>query len=143
MPKIPKDKTLLQVYIDKSLASSLRSLVKMKYESFRGGLSKEVEDALRSWLAAHTSSTQILVSKAANPQPRTARVWEEVKQYLRRKYPKSYPAVISGMTIPASYIIEAISSLRGDDERTVRKWITRFEQHHLLKRIGAAAYEVI
>ena len=142
MPKIPKNKEMICIYIDKSLASGLRNLIKMKYESFRGGLSKEVEDALRSWLAAHTSSTHVSVSKA-NPQPRTARVWEEVKQYLRKKYPHSYPAVISGMTIPASYIIEAICSLRGDDERTIKKWITRFEQHHLLKRIGAAAYEVI
>jgi hypothetical protein len=142
MPKLPKDKEMICVYIDKSLAAKLRDLVKMKYEKFSGGLSKEVEDALRSWLAAHTSSTQILASKA-NPQPRTARVWGDVRAYLTRKYSKYYPAVLSGMTIPEGYIVEAICALRGDDDRTVKKWLGKFEKYHLIKRIGPAAYEVV
>jgi hypothetical protein len=50
MPRLPKGKVLLQVYVSEDLAKKLKSVVKEKYESLRGGLSQEVEQALRAWV---------------------------------------------------------------------------------------------
>ena len=94
MPKLPKGKTYLYVLIDEKVVDDLRKLVKMKYDSLRGGLSHEVEQALRAWLAAHTKGTQTLAMKV-NPQPKVLVVWEQVKEYLRRVY--DYEGLVTGL----------------------------------------------
>jgi uncharacterized membrane protein len=53
MPKLPKDKAGLYVYVDKQVADKLRKLVLIKYKTIYGHLSWEVEQALRAWIADH------------------------------------------------------------------------------------------
>jgi hypothetical protein len=140
MYKIPKDKTALHVLINKEVARRFRELVKMKHENLRGALSYEVEQALQAWLAAHTSGTQVLLKKT-NPQPRTARVWEQVKQFLKERY--GYVALGAGAQVPKAHVIEAIACLRGDDRRTIDGWLERFQKYKLLKAISPNVFEIV
>jgi hypothetical protein len=140
MYKIPKDKEALHVLISKEVMRKFREIVKMKHENLRGALSYEVEQALQAWIAAHTKGTQILASKA-NPQPRTVRVWEQVKQFLKERY--GYAGLVTGVQIPKAHVIEAIACLRGDDRRTIDGWLERFQKYKLLKPISPNVFEVI
>jgi hypothetical protein len=140
MYKVPKGKVRISVLIRKEIADRLWELIKMKYERPHGMLSYEVEQALQAWLAAHTRGAQVLATKA-NPQPRAVRVWEEVKRYLREQF--GYVCFPTGTQVPREHIIRAIAAIRGDDERTIRKWLERFQRYHLLKQISFDVFEVI
>jgi hypothetical protein len=54
MPKVPKDKVGVYIYIDKDLMKRFRELVKAKHELLHGALSYEVEQALAHWIMEHT-----------------------------------------------------------------------------------------
>jgi len=142
MPKLPKGKVQLLAYIDENLYKELRQLIKMKHEELRGALSKEVEDALRAWIAAHRSAhAQSAQISRVNPAPRIARAWEQVREYLRSAY--GYEAVITGSQIPKKLLINAIAAVRGSDPRTIRKWLSLFEHFKLIKWIAPNVVEVI
>jgi len=140
MPKLPKGKVRLEVLISEDVAKKFYELVKMKHENLRGALSYEVEQALRNWIAAHTSSTQILAKKS-NPQPKALVVWERVKEYLKRRL--DIPTIVAGMQVHKSFLIEAIAAVRGEDPRTIRKWLDKFIEYKLVKPLGPNVYEVI
>jgi metal-responsive CopG/Arc/MetJ family transcriptional regulator len=57
MPRVPKNKKLIGVYIDKEVVEQLRELVKTKYEG-QWGLSWEVEEAIRAWLRNNTQASK-------------------------------------------------------------------------------------
>jgi hypothetical protein len=76
-----------------------------------------------------------------NPPPRTAKVWAQVKEYLRERF--GYEVVISGVQIPRKHLIEAIIAVRGGQERTIRRWLREFEAFHLIKWISPQVCEVI
>jgi hypothetical protein len=89
MPRLPKGKVQLNIYLDEELAKKLRSVVKAKYESLRG-LSREVELALRAWLEkalppepsaleeARTRTTRVKSSTKSSRDGELERVKEEV-----------------------------------------------------------------
>jgi len=137
---LPKGKAYLCVLIDEKVVRDLRKLVKMKYNTMHGGLSWEVEQALRNWLAAHTQSTHVSAMRV-NPQPKTLLVWEQVKAYLRRRF--GYAGFMTGVQIVSDHLIQAIAAVRGDDERTIKKWIKKFQEGKLIKQISFKVYEVI
>ena len=117
MYKIPKGKVRICALISEDVAKKLRELVKMKYDTMHGGLSWEIEQALRAWLATHTESTQVSATRA-NPQPKVLTVWEQVKDWLRRAYGYAYLA--TGAQVPREHLVKAISAVRGSDPRTIR-----------------------
>jgi hypothetical protein len=89
MPRLPKGKVLLQVYVSEDLAKKLKSVVKEKYESLRGGLSQEVELALKAWLekplppepsalGARTRTTRVKSSTKSSRDGELERIKEEV-----------------------------------------------------------------
>jgi hypothetical protein len=140
MYKVPKGKVRICALVRKEIVDKLWELIKMKYERPHGAFSYEVEQALQAWLAAHTRGTQVLASKA-NPQPRTVRVWEQVKQFLKERY--GYAGFVTGVQIPKAHVIEAIACLRGDDRRTIDGWLERFQKYKLLKMISPNVFEVV
>jgi len=140
MYKIPKDKAQLHVLVSKDVVRDLRELVRMKYESLRGGLSWEVEQALRAWLAAQKIGTKFLATKL-NPQPKAAAVWEQVKDWLKKTY--GYVGFMTGVQIPRDHLVAAIASLRGCHPRTIKTWLENFQRYGLVKQIGPKVYEVV
>jgi len=148
VPKVPKGKVLAAVYLDKDLWEEFRRLVFTKHESFRGALSYEVEQALRNWLALHRSppgGREIQrnfskVSSKVDPTPKVLRAFEQVKEYLAKRF--NCP-VVEGSQVSRDHLIEAIANTRGTDPKTINKWFNLFERHKLVKHVAGKVYEVV
>jgi hypothetical protein len=134
------DKAVLRAYVSKEIYDQIRDLAWAKYGRFRGALSYEVEQALRVWLATHTQNAHKLLN-AANPQPKVARVFNQVKKFLEENL--GYVAIIPGQQIPRKHIMMAIANVRGPDDRTVKKWFDAFLANKLIKMITPELYEVL
>jgi hypothetical protein len=134
------DKAVLRAYVSKETHDRIRDLAWAKYGKFRGALSYEVEQALRAWLAQHTQDAHKILS-AANPQPKVARVFNQVKKYLEETL--GYVAIIPGQQIPRKHILMAIANVRGPDTRTVKTWFDAFLANKLIKMITPELYEVL
>lgn len=147
MPKVPKGKVLAAVYLDKDLWEEFRRLAFMKHDGFRY-LSYEVEQALRAWLALHRSppgGREIQrnfskVSSKVNPTPKVLRAFEQVKEYLAKKF--NCP-ITEGSQVSRDHLIEAIANTRGTDPKTISKWLNLFEKFKLVKHIAGKVYEVV
>lgn len=139
MPKIPKGKVGVFLYIDEHIWKEFRRLAFMKHESFHGALSYEVEEALRNWILLHQSQHAQKPCKI-NPVPKVHKVFMEVKRYLKEKYGM---LMMSGQHISRRFLVEAIMATRGIDPRTVRKWIRLFLEYKLIKHISGELYEVV
>ena len=139
MPKIPKGKVGVFLYIDKRIWQEFRRLAFMKHENFHGALSYEVNEALRNWILLHYSQHRQNTHKI-NPVPKVHKAFMEVKKYLKEKYGM---LMISGQHISRRFLVEAIMATRGTDPRTVRKWIKLFLQYKLIKHINGELYEII
>jgi hypothetical protein len=137
-----EDKVKLQVWIPRKIFDEVRRLAWAKYGKFHGALSFEVEQALGVWIATHTQNhTKQLAINQINPQPRTFKVWNQVKAYLQEKF--GYSAIVPQLMIPQKHIAEAIMALRGADERTVKGWFERFQKYHLIKWVSGEVFEVL
>jgi len=155
MPKVPKDKVGVYIYVDKEVMRKFRELVKMKHELLHGALSYEVEEALRHWIMEHTRTKQPtttpstggasstggakLEASKLNPPPRYLKVWLQVKDYLEGvlKYDFNYTRLLLHEDL-----VRAVAAVRGSDGRTLRKWPRVFEDCGILKRISPKLYEV-
>jgi len=135
---IPKNKAQLLVYIDKKVLEDLRRLVKAKYDGMRG-ISWEVENALRNWIAMHMEGKEIK-ARRVNPAPRVFMVWRQVRDYIEGKYGKY---LFYGEQVSRSRIVEAIKNVRGFDNRTVKKWLNAFIGSGILKPIAPEVFEVL
>jgi hypothetical protein len=145
-PKLPRDKTRLDVLIDKEVVKRFRELVRMKHENFRGALSYEVEQALVHWIMEHTRTNrnpqevqERIEAGKFNPPPRYLKVWLQVKDYLEGvlKYDFNYTRHLLHEDL-----VRAVAAVRGSDGRTLRKWSRIFEECGILKRISPKLYEV-
>jgi uncharacterized protein YcgL (UPF0745 family) len=139
MPKLPKDKVGVYLYIDRKLFEQFKRLCFQKYEKFHGALSYEVEQALQSWIALHTQDTHKV--GAVNPQPRVYKVFNQVKEVLKERF--GYSAIVPQLQIPRIHLVEAITCVRGVDERTVNTWMSRFQKFKLIKHVGGELFEVL
>ncbi len=128
-------------YLSESLNKKLRELIASKYQTFeRGMLSNEVEDALTYWIGMHTKAQKELVQNHINPTPKVARVFMDIKQYLLTNH---YDALKCGMTVPKHHLEEAIGNVRGNDKRTILKWLQAFVKMKLVKPITASMWEIV
>jgi hypothetical protein len=133
-------KVKLQCYIDEEVDSKLRQLIQLKYKEYAPGLlGREVEMALRAWLAMHMEAQRGRLINKTNPNFAVARVFLQVKQYLMDNY---YEELIPGMTVPLKILEKAIIATRGADKRTVRKWLETFYRMGLIKPISNATWEL-
>ena len=123
----------LQVWIKEETDKKLRELINQKYKFYeRGTLSNEVDEALRYWIKAHTNAQKI---NKINPKPRIYKVWSEVrKELVKEGYIQQ---------VPLRELRRAIALIRGNDYRTIRKWLITFRRFKLIKEIAPQIYEII
>jgi len=139
-------KVQFNVRLDEKLIKRFKELIAAKYKAFQHGLvSYETEQAIRHWLALHTHAHDDIAYKSnsfktPNPPPRVAEVWNMVKQYLLDNY---YLELKPGQQINLAHLIQAIAAVRGNDKRTIRKWLETFHRFHLVKPISGQAWEVL
>lgn len=142
MPRLPKGKIGVYIYVDERLWDEFRRLAFMKHDAFHGVLSYELEQAIQAWLAQHThKNTQILVPNKVNPQPKVYKVFNQVKEYLKQTY--GYAAIVAGQQVPKVHLQSAIMAIRGADDRTVEKWMDRFLKAKLIKWVAGELYEIV
>jgi hypothetical protein len=132
-------------YIDRRLYDEFRRLAFTKSGRLHGALSYELEQALLNWLGLHTqmhtnSKGGGITLPQLNPQPKAARVWEQVRYYLKRRF--GY-LVLAGAQVNRAHLVDAIEAIRGSDPRTVRKWLEEFMKYKLIKPVSAELYEVV
>ena len=134
MPRVPKGKKILYVYLDKNVYKQLWDLIRRKYpDSTYGALSVEVEHAIVSWIHQHNTT---LHTESVNPRPAKSHQYaQEIMQYLR----------LQGYTqaVDSRMLRETISKIRGSDERTIRKWIKFLLENGFIKRLNPYIYEIV
>ncbi len=141
MPKLPEDKVGLYVSISKKLDKKFREFLIEKYGYYRKGLiSEEVEQALWNWLALHAHKKHKERGEGVNPEPRYRLVYDEVKQWLIINYGYD-PSQLT--QIPRRHLVEAISEIRGNDKRTIRKWLKTFTEKGLIKWLSPNLVELV
>lgn len=140
VPKMPKNKIGLYVIIDHKLYEELKRLAFSKHGTLKGALSREVEEALRYWLALERKKEKIFSDVGSDGNPKVYKVFSKVKEYLNKKYGLF---LTSGSKISGKYLIEAISFIRGSTERTINRWIKDFIKFNLIKHIDENIYEVV
>jgi hypothetical protein len=134
-------KVQIKCYIPEDLNDELRQLIQEKYKYYTRGLfSWEVEQAIRHWLAVHKEAQGAKIINPVNPRHEISVVFVQVKQYLLKKY---YDELHPGATIPLKHLEEAIGAVRGNDPRTVRKWLELFHRFGLVKPITQAVWELV
>jgi len=127
------------VYLDPFLAQKFRQFVAEQYGKVSHGLlSFEVAQALQAWMSTHKSTQTELMHKPPNPIPNVFQVKLQVKEYLRTTF--GYEQIYK---VPKNHLIMAISSLRGTDERTVKKWIKLFEKYKVIKWVTPSMVEFL
>lgn len=132
-------KDQLKVYLPRDLIKEFREFIATFYGTHEHGMiSFEVEQALRCWLSTHKGAQIALTNKSANPTPNVFIVREAVKRYLQERF--GYDSIYK---VPKQQVIEAISAVRGTDERTIKKWIRLFEKFHVLKWITPNVVEFV
>jgi len=142
MPKIPKGKKGVFIYIDENLWKEFVALIKVKYSNtdrVRGLLSWEIEQALRNWVSLHNNKHTQIHTKV-NPSPVAFRVHQQIKEYLEGKYGIDFSQV---QQIHRKFLIEAIEATRGSDKRTIKKWINELLKYKLIKFITPQIVEIV
>jgi len=152
MPKLGKGKVGLYISINEEVLKKFKELVKMKHDKLRDALSYEVEQALAHWLLEHArtqspatippsqvSGLQLEVKKL-NPPIRYLRVWLEVKKYLEEKMLYDFTKY---RQVHVDDLKMAIGAVRGDERRTLNRWLGSFEKYGILKKISPKFYEVV
>jgi len=127
------------VYIDEGIWTGFKRLAFSKRDNFHGSLSDELEAALSAWLEQHAQ--EHTNNMLCNPQPKIFSVWNQIKVYLREYF--DYVSFPQGQRIPKTHFDRAIGLTRGNDPRTIRKWLRTLEQFKLVKSVSNAAYEIV
>jgi len=127
------------VYLDPDLAHKFRVFVAEQYgKASKGLISFETAQALQAWISTHKSTQTELIHKPPNPIPNVFQVKLQVKEYLRTTF--GYEQIYK---VPKNHLIMAISSLRGTDERTIKKWIKLFEKYQVIKWVTPSMVEFL
>lgn len=136
-----KDKVQMGFYISRDLERKFREFLAFKYQTIeRGLISNEIEQALEHWIALHTKAQKSEMSVAPNPLPRVSKVYLSIKHYMVTHF---YGVLEPGAVVHNKYLREAISQVRGSDERTIKKWLRIFDGAHLIKWISPTLWELV
>jgi len=132
----------ISLFLEQDIWTEFKRLAFQKHENFHGALSRELEQALQTWIAQHTQNhTRQLVINKVNPQPKIFEVFNEIKVCLMKKY--GYAALVPGQQMPKVHLRDAIMAVRGLDYRTVNKWMGLLTKYKLIKWISGEIYEVV
>ena len=97
--------------------------------------------ALRHWIALHTNAQTDLDTKPMpNPTPKVQLVFAQIKEYLLSNH---YFQLVPGQQVPRLHLIKAIENVRGNDKRTVQKWLKSFHRNGLIKPVTSATWEIM
>jgi endonuclease III len=125
--------------LDDVLVTKFRQFVAEQYGKVsKGLLSFEASQALQAWISTHKGTQTELMHKPPNPIPNVFTVKEQVKTYLRETF--GYEQIYK---VPKTHLIMALSSLRGTDERTIRKWMKLFEKYKVIKWVTPSVVEFL
>jgi hypothetical protein len=132
-------KVRLGVWLNPVLDQKFREFVAQQYGKVsRGLLSFEASQALQAWISTHKGTQTELMHKSPNPVPNVFVVKEEVKKYLQETF--GYDQIYK---VPKTQIIIALNSIRGTDERTVKKWMKLFEKYKVIKWVTPNVVEFL
>jgi len=138
MPRVPKGKKMMGVYISEDILEIFKQIVKQKHPDMYG-LSAEVEDAMRLWIKQHTHEhTLPLQIEKVNPAPRIYQRWLLVRKRLDYEYGGEIPHQIT-----RSDFEDAIVKEIGSDKRTIIKYLQIFQRLGLIKIISTGIVEVV
>ncbi len=137
------DLVQFNVYIPRNVLEKFRNMIAMKHQSFRRGLlSTEVKEALLSWIALNNTHAQGTHEEPkyqmVNPIPTIRKLKMDICNYLTEV--KQYQEV--PQFIPDKFLIEGISSLKGTDNRTVKKYVKLLQQYGCIKQVGVHQWEI-
>lgn len=133
------EKVQFNLYLEKSFVEDFRQFVAEQYGKIsKGLLSFEAKQAMQAWISTHKGTQTPLTQKSPNPYPNVFVVREAVKKYLQQRF--GYDSIYK---VPKQQVIEAISAVRGTDERTIQKWIRLFEKFHVLKWVTPNVVEFL
>lgn len=134
-----EDKVQLLLWVDAETNTKFRQLIQQKYNQYeRGLLSYEGNEALKQWVLLHTKTHKFDEAKVDSRHSKIRRVYEKVKRYIHRNY-YGYEGEITGRTVPMSQVRLAVMNIRGSDDRTIKKWIERFDQNNLIRLNGVGS----
>jgi len=116
------------VWISKDLKDKLYTIVKAKYQGLRGGLSLEVENAIKFWLEghAHTNTHKTF-------DPRLSRIEQKLMAILRIMRDQGIVQQFSKRDFEV-----ACARVAGSDPRTIKKYLQWAQRLGLIRhRVGA------
>ena len=125
--------------IDDVLVIKFRRFVAEQYgKASKGLLSFEASQALQAWISTHKGTQTELMHKPPNPVPNVFVVKEDVKKYLQETF--GYEQIYK---VPKNHLIIALNSIRGTNERTVKKWMKLFEKYKVIKWVTPNVVEFL
>lgn len=130
-------KKAVTVYIQEDILDSFRELVKAKYKGLTG-MSYETQQAMAFWLASQRTQTQAQSqsTEVMNPIPRVFAVANQIREFFRKKYGYQ-PQQVSLFELR-----EAIGMIRGNDPRTIERWLKEFAKYKVIKPLAPNVYEL-
>jgi len=117
------NKVYLQVLISEDVYKKLINVIPKVYGYYRGALSDAVEDALKLWIAEHTS-----VHVKVNPRPSIDDAFKTVINQAKIETDFSVPRVVK-YEVLLGWIMRGLKI----KERSAKSWIFQFMQMGLIK----------
>jgi hypothetical protein len=157
LPRVKRGKKAVTIYLPEKLVDSLKEVVREKYSSLYG-LSNEVELAIKSYLATTYTQAQS-TQKISYPflqvgngngnannnnnnkaiPPKVYQLKEELFRFIiETGWYEEVPQFILD-----KHLYSAISSLRGTDMRTIKKWTNTLKRYEIIKETGTHQYEFL
>jgi len=115
----------------------------MKHPQYqKGGLSFEIEQALRQYLASYKqqqNTNSSLYAEKSNPSFKVYSFKQDIFKWLI----ESELYVQVPQFIPKKHLIDAISQLRGTDKMTINKWLKDLQKYGCIKKSSMFQYEFV
>jgi len=125
--KLPPNKTIIEVVVDKALAEKLRNIAYEIYGERKGALSYTVEEALKTFVKLYENK-QVSI----NPHSNIDAYWGQILEYIKKKYDD----ILTPDEITEPDLVEAIVKTRGADKRTVKKYLEAFLRLGYIKHVA-------
>lgn len=132
----------LFVRISPELDTRFRQFIAEKYGTYEKGLlSHEVSEAMKQWMALHTTAQKsLLPPMGPNPTPKVSIAYQRVKQVIQSAYEMP---LRPGQEVPKKIIEDAILTAKGHDPRTILNWFKTFHRMGLIKPTQGSLWEVL
>ena len=157
MPPRVRDKVGVYVYLDEDVYRMLRELVRSKYDSLRGGLSREVNEALRHWLSQQgyvtPSKAQVDKQKTVGGQKprRKATMLDVIRerkvQLLSEIEPRNPERYVAKARELGIVVVEGVEDTALVDPDAYREFteklreVDTFREEEVLRRLGDPAMQ--